>query len=96
MIARSIVIPIFNEQETLPDLVDRLDSELDNIREELRSVQRKPSNFWGGQVAQAQQRCCGVHGNGKTNYRASLPNSGSPRQTENELAFSEISYAIRD
>lgn len=40
MIALSIVIPIFNEQETLPDLVDRLDSELDNIREELRSVQK--------------------------------------------------------
>ena len=40
MIALSIVIPIYNEQETLPDLFDRLDSELDNIREELRSVQK--------------------------------------------------------
>lgn len=39
MIALSIVIPIYNEQETLLDLVDCINSELDNIREALRSVQ---------------------------------------------------------
>ena len=38
MIALSIVIPIYNEQETLPALFNRLNSELDNIGEELRSV----------------------------------------------------------
>ena len=38
MIALSIVIPIFNEQDTLPALFDRLNNELDNIAEELRSV----------------------------------------------------------
>ena len=38
MIALSIVIPIYNEQETLPALFNRLNSELDNIGEVLRSV----------------------------------------------------------
>ena len=38
MIALSIVIPIYNEQETLPALFNRLNNELDNIAEELRSV----------------------------------------------------------
>jgi len=40
MIALSIVIPIYNEQETLTNLFDRLNHELDNIRQELRSVQK--------------------------------------------------------
>ena len=40
MIALSIVIPIYNEQETLPNLFDRLNHELDNIRQELCSVQK--------------------------------------------------------
>ncbi len=44
MIALSIVIPIFNEQETLLDLVDCIESELDNIREELRGVQKLRGN----------------------------------------------------
>ena len=39
MIALSIVIPIYNEQETLTNLFDRLNHELDNIRRELCSVQ---------------------------------------------------------
>lgn len=40
MIALSIVIPIYNEQETLTNLFDRLNHELDNIRQELCSVQK--------------------------------------------------------
>jgi len=40
MIALSIVIPIYNEQETLTNLFDRLNHELDNIRQELRSAPR--------------------------------------------------------
>ena len=40
MIALSIVIPIFNEQDTLPALFDRLNSELDAICRELRKVQK--------------------------------------------------------
>ncbi len=40
MIALSIVIPIYNEQETLTNLFDRLNHELDNIRQELRSIQK--------------------------------------------------------
>ena len=40
MIALSIVIPICNEQETLTNLFDRLNHELDNIRQELRSAPR--------------------------------------------------------
>ena len=44
MIALSIVIPIFNEQETILDLVCCIESELDNIREELRGVQKLQGN----------------------------------------------------
>ncbi|GBL18924.1 UDP-glucose 4-epimerase [Anaerolineaceae bacterium] len=50
-------------------------------------IPRKPSNFWGGQVTQAQRRCCGVHGNGRRSYRGSLLISGSPRPTKNEPTF---------
>ncbi len=44
MIALSIVIPIFNEQETILDLIHCIDSELDNIREKLRGVQKLQGN----------------------------------------------------
>ena len=40
MIALSVVIPIYNEQETLPILYARLNHEIDNIRHELLSVRK--------------------------------------------------------
>lgn len=40
MIALSVVIPIYNEQETLPILYARLNHEIDSIRHELLSVRK--------------------------------------------------------